>query len=75
MRSRIKVTRQDALKFLKVGVLKWPKETLIYVDPPYYVKGRDLYYDFYGPEDHQQVADFINISIVSQQCGSCRMTT
>lgn len=59
MRSRIKLTRQDALKFLKSGVTRWPKETLIYLDPPYYVKGRDLYYDFYEHRDHESVADFV----------------
>jgi DNA adenine methylase len=67
MRSRIKLTRQDALKFLTAGVEKWPKETLIYLDPPYYVKGRDLYYDFYAPEDHEHIADFINTSVERQQ--------
>src|SRR6266571_4806890 len=59
MKSRIRLTRQDALKFLKSGVAKWPAKTLVYLDPPYYVKGRDLYYDFYEPADHQEVADFV----------------
>ncbi|MGH9437323.1 MAG: DNA adenine methylase [Terriglobia bacterium] len=65
--GRIKLTRQDALTFLNAGVAKWPQETLIYLDPPYYVKGRDLYYDFYAPEDHREVADFINTSIRRQR--------
>jgi DNA adenine methylase len=51
MRGKIKVTRQDALKFLTNGVLRWPEKTLIYLDPPYYKKGQDLYYDFYEHED------------------------
>jgi len=67
MRSKIKVTRQDALKFLKRGVSKWPKETLIYLDPPYYVKGRDLYYDFYEHEDHERIADFITGTKIRQK--------
>ena len=67
MRNRIKLTRQDALKFLKAGVTKWPKKTLIYLDPPYYVKGRDLYYDFYEPEDHAHIANFMNTSVDRQQ--------
>jgi DNA adenine methylase len=67
MRSRIKLTRQDALKFLTADVTKWPKDTLIYLDPPYYVKGRDLYYDFYAPEDHAQIANFMNASVTRQQ--------
>lgn len=67
MGGRIRLTRQDALEFLKAGVAKWPNETLIYLDPPYYVKGRDLYYDFYAPEDHRKVANFIKTSIRRQQ--------
>lgn len=67
MRSRIKLTRQDALKFLEAGVTQWPKQTLIYLDPPYYVKGRHLYYDFYAPKDHRELADFINTAIRHQQ--------
>lgn len=67
MRDRIKLTRQDALRFLKAGISKWPKETLIYLDPPYYVKGRDLYYDFYEHKDHKRIADFINESAIQQK--------
>jgi DNA adenine methylase len=67
MRDRIKLTRQDALRFLKAGISKWPKETLIYLDPPYYVKGRDLYYDFYEHKDHDRIANFINESVIRQK--------
>ena len=67
MRDRIKLTRQDALRFLKAGISKWPKETLIYLDPPYYVKGRDLYYDFYEHKDHERIAGFINGSVIRQK--------
>jgi DNA adenine methylase len=67
LRNRIKLTRQDALNFLKNGVLRWPQQTLIYLDPPYYVKGRDLYYDFYEHEDHERVANFIAASITRQR--------
>ncbi len=59
MSNRIQLTRQDALKFLRKGSTRWPQKTLIYLDPPYYVKGRDLYYDFYQQKDHEQVAEFI----------------
>lgn len=67
MGSRIDLTRQDALRFLKSGVIRWPEKTLIYLDPPYYVKGRDLYYDFYEPKDHARVADFVKTSITPQR--------
>lgn len=32
---------------------------LIYIDPPYFKKGRDLYYDFYRPDDHKKLRDSI----------------
>ena len=67
MRSRIRLTRQDALKFLTSGVGKWPEKTLVYLDPPYYVKGRDLYYDFYEPKDHESVATFVTSKIKKQK--------
>jgi DNA adenine methylase len=66
MRDRIKLTRQDALKFLGDGVTRWPKETLIYLDPPYYVKGRDLYYHFYEHADHAKIARFVKQEIDGQ---------
>jgi len=55
MRDRIQLTRMDAMKFLVSKVEGWAAKTLIYLDPPYYEKGRDLYYDFYEPKDHEQI--------------------
>jgi DNA adenine methylase len=66
MRNRISLANQDALNFLKAGAKRWPKETLIYLDPPYYEKGRDLYYDFYIHDDHAKVAEFVKGSITKQ---------
>lgn len=67
MKRRIQLTRMDALEFLKAGVPKWPAKTLIYLDPPYYVKGRELYYDFYQPKDHKAVAAFVTGKLVRQR--------
>lgn len=67
MRERIRLTRLDALEFLRKGCKVWPKKTLIYCDPPYYVKGRDLYYDYYEPQDHKRVAQFITREIKRQK--------
>jgi DNA adenine methylase len=67
MKARIILTCQDALKFLRSGITRWSKKTLIYLDPPYYVKGRDLYYDFYKHEDHERVARFVKEKIVCQR--------
>ena len=59
MESRIQLTRMDALDFIKAHMPSWPAKTLIYIDPPYYEKGRDLYYDFYQPDDHEKVQRFV----------------
>lgn len=67
MRSRICLTRKDAVKFLKQGSAKWSNKTLIYLDPPYYVKGRELYHDFYKPEDHTKVADAVRENLSGQK--------
>lgn len=67
MKHRIKLTRRDALSFLAVGAARWPKETLVYLDPPYYVKGRDLYFNYYEHADHAAVAELLLSGICSQQ--------
>jgi DNA adenine methylase len=67
MRDRISLTGQDALDFLSEGVKKWPDRTLIYLDPPYYVKGRDLYQDYYHEEDHKNIARFVRQKITRQK--------
>lgn len=67
MKTRISLTRLDALKFLHKGCKRWPEKTLIYCDPPYYVKGRDLYYDYYEPDDHERVALLVTSEIARQK--------
>jgi len=67
MRSRIEVSRLDAVKFLRRKLEKLPEKTLIYLDPPYYDKGKDLYYDFYQPEDHEDIASFVQNRITRQK--------
>lgn len=60
MSQRISLTRMDAFDFLTGGISKWSEKTLIYLDPPYYRKGRDLYYNYYQPKDHAEVAEFLS---------------
>ncbi|MGE0457620.1 MAG: DNA adenine methylase [Bauldia sp.] len=60
MKRRIKLTRSDALALLRRGMKKWDSKTLVYLDPPYYKRGRELYYDYYHPEDHSVLAKFID---------------
>jgi DNA adenine methylase len=60
MRRKIRLTQSDALAMLRFGLPKWSKKTLIYLDPPYYEQGRELYYDYYKPDDHAELAKFVS---------------
>ena len=53
--DRIHVTGLDALEFVSSVVPALPRSTLVYLDPPYYEKGRDLYFNAYGHGDHASV--------------------
>lgn len=59
MRSRIVLSKQDAAIFLCRGFRRWPAKTLIYLDPPYYAKGKALYLNSYEHEDHKSISSLI----------------
>jgi DNA adenine methylase len=56
IRSRIEFHQMDAVSFIDEIAPKLPKKHLIYLDPPYYVKGSDLYLHFYEHSDHLRIA-------------------
>jgi DNA adenine methylase len=58
-RNQIKVYHQDAIKFITKTLPKKKGRGLIFLDPPYYAKGKKLYTSFYEHEDHEKVADAI----------------
>jgi DNA adenine methylase len=57
--AKISLSGEDAYDFISSGIREWNERTLIYCDPPYYVKGRDLYYDYYQPEDHEEISSLM----------------
>jgi DNA adenine methylase len=66
-RCRIAISREDAEKFLLSRCNDLPPKTLIYLDPPYYSKGKDLYYDYYEHRDHEEIASVVLNRIVKQK--------
>lgn len=60
MRNRITLTNLDAEELLLKFSPSWNDKTLVYLDPPYYEKGPDLYYKHYKNEDHGSVADEVH---------------
>lgn len=57
--ERITLTNRDAVKLIK-GMKPTNEPTLCYLDPPYYIKGRDLYLNYYNDDDHRQIARAIS---------------
>jgi DNA adenine methylase len=60
--GKISVYEEDAHKLLMRCHQFLPSTSLIYLDPPYYVKGAGLYRNFYKHDDHAQIARLLGSS-------------
>lgn len=49
----------DAVDFLKTCNANLPEKSFVYLDPPYFVKGQELYMNFYNHEDHFHLSNFV----------------
>ncbi len=60
-RDRIKISNLDAIDFLRVKVStpETVNRCFVYLDPPYHDKGSGLYLDYYNPEDHVALANYL----------------
>jgi len=54
--DKISVYCEDSLSLLHRCPEFLPKKSLIYLDPPYYVKGKGLYRNYYEHDDHVAIA-------------------
>lgn len=54
-KNRIHLSNLDGLKFIK-KMNKQKDDVFIYLDPPYYQKGSDLYMNFYKDQDHKKLS-------------------
>lgn len=61
--SRIKLYNLDAVCFIREILPELPQGNLVYLDPPYYKKGQDLYENHYQPHDHRLIADLVTHQI------------
>ncbi|WP_082479065.1 DNA adenine methylase [Methylobacterium sp. Leaf102] len=61
--SRISLYNLDAVDLISSIIPALPKKTLIYLDPPYYVKGKGLYENHYCHEDHVKIASTVKSGI------------
>ncbi len=61
-KDRISFYNKDAIQFLRdtLPYLNLDTEkTLIYLDPPYFVHGPELYRSYYKKDDHRELKDFL----------------
>lgn len=61
-KAQINIYRQDAIDFITKTLPKNKMQGLIFLDPPYYAKGKNLYTSFYEHDDHEKVAEAIKKS-------------
>ena len=57
--DQIELTSMDAVALIKRYKRTPTAKTFCYLDPPYYVKGQDLYMNYYRDEDHKDIAEAI----------------
>jgi DNA adenine methylase len=62
-RSRIRLYNLDAADLIKGVMPSLPKNTLVYLDPPYYEKADRLYKNFYKHDDHAAIAKLVEEKI------------
>lgn len=60
--SNISVYYEDSLELLEKCCSILPEQSLIYLDPPYYVKGKGLYRNYYKHNDHLMIAQILQSS-------------
>lgn len=61
--NRIKLYNLDAADFISSVIPSFPEKTFIYLDPPYFNKGQDLYENHYKPEDHSNVYEQVSTKL------------
>lgn len=55
-KSRIEVSRLDGVKLLSRYTRSGAGSVFIYIDPPYYEKGSNLYMNYYNDQDHERLS-------------------
>lgn len=58
-RNRVSLYNLDAAAFILDVLPDVPTNALVFLDPPYFVRGHDLYRNDYGPKDHSHLATLV----------------
>lgn len=65
--GQITVHCKDALALIEQKKEDWKSNTLVYLDPPYYHKGKGLYRNYYSHQDHLSIASILE-EITEEVC-------
>lgn len=57
--DHISLYNYDAAEFIIIVMPRLPTKSLVYLDPPYYIKGRDLYENHYSHDDHIAICNLV----------------
>ncbi len=58
LKDRIHLSNLDGVEFIKM-INRQKKDVFIYLDPPYYQKGSDLYMNFFKDKDHKKLSQAV----------------
>ncbi|MBO9496483.1 DNA adenine methylase [Thalassotalea sp. G20_0] len=58
--NQISLYKYDACAFIRHVLPTIPDRSLVYLDPPYYNKGKELYQNHYQHKDHENIARLVN---------------
>ncbi|WAC11901.1 DNA adenine methylase [Dyadobacter pollutisoli] len=59
----LNISNLDAEEYITKYIPELPENCLIYLDPPYYNKAKDLYLNSYSKDDHARIAECIQTEI------------
>ena len=58
-REKVHIYNLDGVNFIRNILTKFPENGFVYIDPPYYKNGQQLYDNFFTHEDHEILANEI----------------
>ncbi|MEK0370956.1 MAG: DNA adenine methylase [Nitrosopumilus sp.] len=59
-KDKIELHNSDAVQLVKSLRKTLQQKSLLYFDPPYYIRGKELYLNYYAENDHQEIAHEIS---------------
>lgn len=62
-KANVKIYNKDASVFINYVLPSISEESLVYLDPPYYRKGKGLYENHYSHDDHLSIAKLVQEDI------------